>query len=70
MKTISANTPYMTARPSIGVYAAETPVTVSYSVNGSVFTDCDKKIEDNNGVVVNIPLGIYLKFDKEVGVAD
>ena len=40
--------------------------TVSYSVDGKVFTDVDPVLTDDNNVIANIPRYVYLKFSQDV----
>ena len=40
--------------------------TVSYSVDGEVFTDVDPVLTDDNNVIANIPRYVYLKFSQDV----
>lgn len=40
--------------------------TVSYSVDGKVFTDVDPILTDDNNVIANIPRYVYLKFSQDV----
>lgn len=40
--------------------------TVSYSVDGEVFTDVDPVLTDANNVIANIPRYVYLKFSQDV----
>lgn len=40
--------------------------TVSYSVDGKVFTDVDTVLTDDNNVIANIPRYVYLKFSQDV----
>ena len=40
--------------------------TVSYSVDGEVFTAVDPVLTDDNNVIANIPRYVYLKFSQDV----
>ena len=40
--------------------------TVSYSVDGKVFTAVDPVLTDDNNVIANIPRYVYLKFSQDV----
>ena len=40
--------------------------TVSYSVDGKVFTNVDPVLTDDNTVIANIPRYVYLKFSQDV----
>lgn len=40
--------------------------TVSYSVDGNVFTNVDTVLTDDNNVIGNIPRYVYLKFSQDV----
>ena len=40
--------------------------TVSYSVDGEVFTNVDPVLTDDNNVIANIPRYVYLKFSQDV----
>ena len=40
--------------------------TVSYSVDGKVFTDVDTVLTEDNNVIANIPRYVYLKFSQDV----
>ena len=40
--------------------------TVSYSVDGKVFTNVDPVLTDDNNVIANIPRYVYLKFSQDV----
>ena len=40
--------------------------TVSYSVDGKVFTNVDPVLTDDNNVIANIPRYMYLKFSQDV----
>ena len=40
--------------------------TVSYSVDGEVFTAVDPVLTDANNVIANIPRYVYLKFSQDV----
>ena len=40
--------------------------TVSYSIDGKVFTDVDPVLTDDNNVIANIPRYVYLKFSQDV----
>ena len=40
--------------------------TVSYSVDGRVFTAVDPVLTDDNNVIANIPRYVYLKFSQDV----
>lgn len=44
--------------------------TVSYSVDGKVFTDVDTVLTDNNNVIANIPRYMYLKFSQDVVITE
>ena len=39
---------------------------VSYSVDGSTWTDWPENIKENNNVIANIPRYVYLKFSQDV----
>ena len=40
--------------------------TVSYSVDGKVFTNVPTVLTDDNNVIANIPRYVYLKFSQDV----
>ena len=40
--------------------------TVSYSVDGKVFTNVDTVLTEDNNVIANIPRYVYLKFSQDV----
>ena len=44
--------------------------TVSYSVDGKVFTDVDTVLTDSNNVIANIPRYVYLKFSQDVVITE
>ena len=44
--------------------------TVSYSVDGKVFTDVDTVLTDDNNVIANIPRYVYLKFSQDVVITE
>ena len=44
--------------------------TVSYSVDGEVFTDVETALTEDNNVIGNIPKYAYLKFSQDVVITE
>ena len=44
--------------------------TVSYSVDGKVFTNVDPVLTEDNNVIANIPRYMYLKFSQDVAITE
>lgn len=63
-KEFKANEPIQVSTKNIGVKldAAE-GAKMYFSVDGDIYSEVDKEIDDVNIIVCNIPNGVYLKFN-------
>lgn len=66
MKEYVANEPFQVASDKIIVRVDSIPAVLSYSADGSVWTDYVGSIDSDNVIITDIPRGAYLRFD--VGV--
>lgn len=70
MNNITANTPFQTTADKIALQTLTVPATLSYSVDCITWTQWKEQINDNNVVINNIPLGLYLRVDQDCIITD
>lgn len=79
-RNISANTATQVNANLIGVQVrpvstegegtGSVDCTLSYSVDGSTWTDWPENMTDDNNVISNIPRYMYLKFSQDVVITE
>lgn len=70
MRIIDANTPFQTPNDKIALQVSTVPATLSYSVDNTVYTTWKEQITENNAVITNCPIGLYLKLDQNCIITD
>ena len=70
MRTITANTPFQTPNDKIALQVSTTPATLSYSVDNKTYTKWNDQITENNAVITNCPIGLYMKLDVDCIITD
>lgn len=70
MRIIDANTPFQTPNDKIALQVSTVPATLSYSVDNTVYTAWKEQITENNAVITNCPIGLYLKLDQDYIITD
>ena len=70
MKELKANEIFQTTSDKIALQTLTTPAELVYSVDGTTWTGWKDQITENNVVISNIPIGLYMRLSADCIITD
>lgn len=70
MRELKANKVFQTTSDKIALQTLTIPAKLEYSVDAVTWTVWKEQITENNVVISNIPVGLYIKLNQDCVITD